>query len=341
MKNNNDLFELSVGRDLRVTNREGDRREFKQTYQQDMLPKLAKTMAAFSNKDGGVIVFGVQDAPKFLVGIDDNVIPDEAVFSEFLKEYFQPEIKFSFEAKDVKGKRLLFVLVHPSSSKPVVCKKKKTKRDGAKESLVLREGAIYFRYSATTDEIKYADLHKILESERIKFFRSMVDNISLINKVGIDKVAVVNAEQLAKDGAKAEIYITNEVAKNLNWIDSGRFVENEDEGEKAYYVMRRVEINQGIEVEKPVDFAVTHPLTKTELARRIRVNAAELDALTWRLGMKDNPRYHISSQHGKNKIHKYSNVAEQEILTEYPLDMAERKNKVKGVLEEYRKSQRV
>lgn len=52
----------------------------------------------------------------------------------------------------------------------------------------------------------------------------MIDNITLLNKVGLDKAAVVDAEDVAGSDQAALVFLTNDTAKNLNWIDSGRFV---------------------------------------------------------------------------------------------------------------------
>ena len=103
-------------------------------------------------------------------------------------------------------------------------------------------------------------------------YESAIDNITLLNKVGIDKAAVVDAHELSGNDQAASVYLTNDTAQNLNWIDSGKFVEDENEGGKAYYVVRKVEIKHGVEIQKPVDFANTHPLTKTALSKKVKID---------------------------------------------------------------------
>ena len=333
------LLELNVDKATnRVKNRESEHREFKLEFDNKNLPKFARTMAAFANRDGGVLFFGVKDKPRELVGVDENKIPDDVVVTNFLKEYFQPEVLFQSETISIRGKSIHALLVKPSLRKPVICKKAKSIRldQGKPEKEVLREGAIYYRYSASTDEIKYADLRSMLDVEREAFFKSMVDNITLLNKVGVDKAAVVDAEDLAGSDQAASVFLTNETAKNLNWIDSGRFVEDEKEGDKAYYVVRNVEIKQGVEVPKPTDFSKTHPLTKTALSKEVKINGGDFDAVIWKLGIKDNPKHHISTSHGKNKLHKFTNESKDLILHSYPLDMDDRRATVKAVAEEYK-----
>lgn len=52
------LLELSVDKATnKVSNRESEHREFKLKFENNNLPKFAKTMAAFANRDGGVLFF--------------------------------------------------------------------------------------------------------------------------------------------------------------------------------------------------------------------------------------------------------------------------------------------
>lgn len=339
----NALLELQVSKpNLRVKNREGVHREFKLSYKTDNLPKYAKTMASFANRDGGVLFFGVKDRPRELVGVDVNTVPDDVVTTNFLKEYFQPEILFQSHTLNIANKTVLAFLVKPSNVKPVICRKEKQVRgpQGNPERIVLREGAVYYRYSASSDEIKYADLRNILDEQRESFFRSMVDNITLLNKVGLGRAAVVDAEELAGNDQAASVYITNDTAKNLNWIDSGRFVEEENEGDKAYYVLRKVEIRQGIEISVPTDFSTTHPLTKTAISRAVRLNGIGFEAIAWKLGIKDNPKHHISTSHGKNKLHKFTENSKDAILDSFPIDMENRSAKVQEIIDEYKSALR-
>ena len=340
-----DLLRLNIERsNLRVKNRESEHREFKAKFENKNIPRYAKTMAAYANRDGGVLFFGIKDGPRELVGETESNIPDDVVISNFLKEYFQPEISFTSEQFEKYGKTIYAVVVKPLGRRPVICKKAKSIRQGQgkPEKVVLREGAVYYRYSASTEEIKFAELRSMLDSEREDYFRSMIDNISLLNQVGHDKAAVVDAHELNGNDQDASVYITKDTAKNLNWIDRGRFVEDASEGKNAYYVVRNVEIRQGIEVPKPTDFAKTHPLTKTALMSGVKINGIDFEAITWNLGINNNSTFHIPTSHGKNRLHKYTSKAKDKILETYPLDMdkKERKFLISFVTQEYKKASR-
>ncbi len=54
------LLELSVEKPTKRVSRESEHREFKLKFDNNNLPKFAKTMAAFANRDGGVLFFGVK-----------------------------------------------------------------------------------------------------------------------------------------------------------------------------------------------------------------------------------------------------------------------------------------
>lgn len=338
-----DLLDLKVDtKTLKVNSREGDRREFKVLFDKNSLWKYCKTMVSFANRDGGIIVFGVKDRPRELVGLRDQ-FPDELVFAHFLKEYFEPEIRFSLDTLNMAGKDLLYVLVEASPNKPVICKKRKiekSKETGKSDKELLREGAIYYRYSSSTEEIKYPEITKILEERVQKVFHSMVDNITLLNKVGHDRAAIVDAADLRGNDKTTSVYITTETAKNINWIQKGRFSETEDQSEKAYYVTREIEIKHGVEVEVPTDPSKTHKITKTALSKAVKINSVYINAILLRLGMLNNDKYHIPVSHGKSTLHKFTDAAQNKILESFPLDDPDRKNKIADAYSEYQRSQR-
>ncbi len=336
----NDLLELSIdSKNLRVANRECEHREFKVAFDKDSLWKYAKTMASFANRNGGILFFGVKDKPRELMGVS-GILPDELVFGNFVKEYFEPEISFSLDTKEYHGKTLLYVKVEPSARKPIICKKRKVlqfKEKGKQDKELLREGAIYYRYSSSSDEIKCPELQKILEDRAHRLFTSLIENITLINKVGHDRVALVDANELSGKDRTAKVYITSETASNINWIKKGHFTDSEESGEKAFYVTKEVEISHGVEIEKPVptDPSKTHPLTKTKLGDSIQIKSPYLDPVLIKMGLLGSPEYHYPQQHGKTVLHKFSDAAVEKILAAYPLDMKKRKEEVKAVYQKH------
>lgn len=334
----NQLLNLNIDKDkLLVKNRESEHREFKRQFDNGSIWKYAKTIVSFANKDGGVIFFGIADTPRTLVGIDGLEL-DSLVIANFLKEYFEPEVPIELGGLEILTKKILYILVEPSLNKPIICKKRKIQKAdkaGLSDKELLREGAIYYRYASASEEIKYPELKKILDDRVQDVFKSLVDNITLINKVGLDHAAIVNAYDFSGDGKASSIYVTTETAKKINWIRKGKFAENDIDGEKAYFVTKEVVLSKGVEIEKPVDPGKTHVMTKKDLCNAVGVKNY-IFAVLWKLNLLDNQDYHYSGKHGKNTLHKFTLETKEIILKNYPLDMDMRSEVIKQIDAEYR-----
>lgn len=204
------------------------------------------------------------------------------------------------------------------------------------EKIILRSGSIYYRYSSSTDDIQYSELRNILDNEVNHVFRSLVENVSLIQKVGYDKAAVVSALDLDGNDKVATVYLTKDTAKSLNWIEEGKFTNDETEGSKAYFVTKNVEIKQGISL----DYSKTHPLTKTGLTEKVKMPSNQLNAVLWKLKILNNPNFHVPDPHGKTTFHKFTESTQTKILDNYPLPTNEseknqRKSDLKKLAQEY------
>jgi predicted HTH transcriptional regulator len=131
---------------LRVQSRESKTREFKQEITTASLSDYTKTLAAFANADGGVLVFGVSDKPRKVVGIDPATIIDEARWVDRLREDFHPEIPLQAQAYAVRDITIFVVAVDQNVERPVICRKGRSKRIVSKgreiDTEVLREGTI-------------------------------------------------------------------------------------------------------------------------------------------------------------------------------------------------------
>lgn len=335
---NNQLLTLNIDKEkLLVKNRESEHREFKKQFENSSIWKYAKTIVSFANKGGGVIFFGIADNPRNLIGIESTE-PDSLVVANFLKEYFEPEVSIELGVLELMAKKVLYILVDPSLSKPIICKKRKIQKAdkaGLSDKELLREGAIYYRYASASEEIKFPELKKILDDRVQDVFKSLVDNITLINKVGLDQAAIVNAHDFSGDGKASSIYVTTETAKKINWIRKGKFVENDVDGEKAYYVTKEVVLSKGVEIEKPVDPGKTHVMTKKDLCNAVGIQNY-IFAILWKLDLLGNEKFHYSGKHGKNTLHKFTLETKEIILKNYPLDMTKRTEIIKQIDVEYR-----
>ena len=74
-----------------------------------------------------------------------------------------------------------------------------------------------------------------------------------MQKIGTERVGIVDASKTGMPGEMTNLYVSREVAKYLNFIDQGRFVESEEDGAPAYIVAGTVQLNEVI--ERPLDDA--------------------------------------------------------------------------------------
>lgn len=240
-----ELFEFDLAT-LRVASREGKHREFKrQPAAGDML-RYGKTLAAFSNTDGGVIVFGVTNAPRSIVGIND-AFQDEADWANSLRSAFAPEIDFAFREYVVGDRSVVVIGVDRGRDLPIVCL-----RDSSVERVVngrvrsealLQQGAIYYRQAGQTRPIHHLELRTMLERRDADRFAAFMQNLRIISEVGPDKIGILDMSKGAADGDTIRLYLSRETVRHLNFIERGRFVESQDEGDPAYMVIGSVQLN--------------------------------------------------------------------------------------------------
>ncbi len=95
-----------------VVSREGKRLEFKQDFTAADFSDYTKALAAFANASGGVIVFGVSNKPRMIVGARD--MTDEADWANRLRDEFDPEIPFCIREYKLGGVKLYAVGVDAS-----------------------------------------------------------------------------------------------------------------------------------------------------------------------------------------------------------------------------------
>lgn len=108
-----------------VVTRESSEIEFKKNFNFLNMAEYSRDMAAFANKSGGYIIFGIMDSPRKAVGIKPdkfNEIPQERITS-FLLENFNPEIKWDIDLVEHNGVYVGYIYIYEVENKPVICKK--------------------------------------------------------------------------------------------------------------------------------------------------------------------------------------------------------------------------
>ncbi|HCX97378.1 MAG TPA: hypothetical protein DHU26_10530 [Spirochaetaceae bacterium] len=87
--------------------RERHNLEFKKDFQFKSMAKYLKTIAAFANNKGGVIVFGISDSPRKLLGMENNQFDtiDSGKITEYLSKHFDPEIHWEMNQIEIEQKK--------------------------------------------------------------------------------------------------------------------------------------------------------------------------------------------------------------------------------------------
>jgi hypothetical protein len=232
-----------------VSSRESKRLELKEDFNQADLSEYTKVLASFANAGGGVILFGVSNTPRLIVGATG--MADEADWANRLRDDFEPEIPIAIREYELAAMRVYAVGVDPSSNKPVICKKGRSKqitdKKGVKKDVpVIHEGAIYHRYTGQTRTISFTDLQTMLADREAQYLKKMMETLQMIQKVGLENAGIVNMA-----AQKSRIYMSKETAKGLTLIDKGQLVQ--EQGSPAYVVMGNIDLDQV--VHAPLDDA--------------------------------------------------------------------------------------
>ena len=218
------VFKCNTSNPYKLISRESSTLEFKESFSTSALYKYAKTMAAFANKDGGYIIFGVKDKPRTVVGLNNDTFEsfDDEKLVKRLNELFAPEIRYERLVIPYESLSIGVIYVYPSKYKPVICKE----NFQSSGKPVLREGAIYYRYNAQTSEIKYSDLIVMLENKVNLERESWLKAITKMATIGIDNVSLLNmsnGEMLLNSNAK--VFIDSNTMKEIKFIKEGEFSE--------------------------------------------------------------------------------------------------------------------
>jgi len=214
--------------------------EFKKNFQFKSMAKYLKTIAAFSNNQGGVMLFGISDSPRKPIGMSNdlfNTIDSEKI-TEYLEKYFSPEILWDMEEYEINGKRFGLFIISESDNKPVICKATADK---------VKEGEIYYRYRGRSEKIKYPEIQKIFQEREQKQKQLWMEHIEQIAHIGpqnISFIDLIRGEIPRRNGQN--IVIDKKLLKSLKFIKEYESVEKE--GAEALKIIGEI---QGMETVAP------------------------------------------------------------------------------------------
>jgi len=147
--------------------------------------KYLRTFAAYANRKGGYLIFGIKNKPRKIIGIESNSFDiDDADISSFINTYLAPSVEYERDEFEIDGYTIGVIYVYESNNKPVVCIKDYDD--------IISESSIYFRYYSKNDRIKSSDLICLLNMVREKESQKWLDLFSKVSKVGIENIGTFN-----------------------------------------------------------------------------------------------------------------------------------------------------
>lgn len=215
------IFKKSSRNPRLIGTNEGITVEYKESFGWASISDYFKAMAAFANRDGGYIIFGIKDKPHELIGLLGNTLErfesiDNQVWSTNLREYFAPEIIWEKRTFIFEDRTFGLVYTHPAKEKPVICKQ---------EEKELRKAAIYYRYNSQNSEIDYPELHSIIENEKQKINEQWMKTIRQIGDSGIARTALLDLNSGKMTGTNTSLYVDESLLDEIAFVQEGSFVE--------------------------------------------------------------------------------------------------------------------
>lgn len=267
------LFEATLGNPYKPARRESTVLEYKEKFGFRSLPAYLKTMASFANHSGGYIIFGVKDSPREFIGLSDKHSElfssiDVGKITEYLNEYFTPEIHWKMTEYRYKGKFFGIIYTYPLENPPCICKHNFDSNDS---KYSLRDGDIYYRYSGRSERIHYSELHRIIEYKREREEAAWLEFTRKAAKIGVQNAFLLDLQNGKMSGGDgATILIDEKILSKLVFIKEGHFVENK--GKPALRLMGNV---RGIPSPKVIEKQLTRKVN-----RYINVEDINIDFLS-------------------------------------------------------------
>lgn len=224
--------------EFRVTARESTDLEFKRDMALATFRKSLKTIAAFANKNGGIIVFGVSDNPRMLVGLNAQVL-DEGQQSEQIAAAISPIPTTHFYTCELHGRAVGVLLVEPLSKPPAIAIKDLSGAQGSDN--ILRKGIVYTRRRGQTAPIAGEEFSQLLLSRDERIRSEIFSYLGRGREIGFDQVVIADPRSDSEDGGdEMTFYLPATAATDMNVIDKGTLVQ--EGGAPAYKLIGNVQL---------------------------------------------------------------------------------------------------
>ncbi|HBF88771.1 MAG TPA: hypothetical protein DDX39_09030 [Bacteroidales bacterium] len=291
-------FTFDINSKGHLKRRESFDLEFKANFHLgNQLLEYCRSLVGMANNKGGQIIFGIQDKPRYLVGMTNEKFTtcDPAKINQTLMEYFSHEIEWEMDTLEFKENLFGRLRVMEAKRKPIICKKNGDK--------VLKEAAIYYRYRGETKEINFAELFDILQNERDKEKVLWMKHIEKIGTVGPQNIHLVDTYKGELHTDKGKILLDKELLDKIKFIKEGQFVEKG--GAPTLRIVG--EISGIIDTEAFPQTDKVYPFRAEEVQQKCKINQYDLQLILKEYKIKGNNKYHTEIKSGKKtSIHKYT-----------------------------------
>lgn len=275
--------------DGHLYHRESQTLEFKEQFNWAGIAEYYRDLAAFANNKGGMIVFGVTDAPRKLTGLSQSALDafqkvDPEKISGHLSQNFSGHIEWDYYL--LKHNEKFFACFATSSAKikPIVAKRNNGK------NTTIKNGEIYFRYGGRTQKINYPELEEIINARIQANNAEWIDKVKAIGISGPSHAAILDTKTKSLAISKENrVYVDSKIIQDVELIKEGEF--DEVTGKKTLKLSGNVSTVDFVEVEKEViqDQLEKYRLSATQLAKQVRAKCPQCTQnKTWKIIAQEN-----------------------------------------------------
>lgn len=208
-----DDFFAVADEDNIIRRRESHCIEFKSVFDwqnESSRSNYCKSLAAFSNNNGGALFFGIENKPHKIVGINNFEDIDDADITNYINEVFTPFVQFERRTYEFKGLTIGVLYSSKNKSRPIICTKDSSKTNSSD---------IYFRYSAKSTKIKAGDLIKLIQEVKEEESNKWLKLLDNIGRIGIENTHLLNSQSGEIISDNNTFLLDEDLLKQIKIID--------------------------------------------------------------------------------------------------------------------------
>lgn len=299
---------LKLKADGSLYHREAKDLEFKESFNLAGMAEYLRDFAAFSNHEGGYLVFGITNSPRKLKGLGEKAKAqflsiDEEKISGFIAEYFSPYFDWESGSYEDKGKFFGVFYIHKSPQKPVICKK-----DAGD---ILKNGAIYYRYAGRTQNIGFSELSGIIENRIKENNEAWIQKVRSIGEAGPENVGILDTQKGILQAGKTSLLLDEDLIKKIKFIKEGEF--SEKRGATTLKLIGEVKGIEKVEVERILKKRLIdeYPFSYKKLVSEVKKEApgakiAQIQKIVKENNVKKDTNYSAFNFRNKDQENEYT-----------------------------------